>query len=173
MISFNSFLDRRRFALAAALGSAGLLFGALIFEHGFGMAPCTLCIWQRWPHVAAVLLGGLALARPASPVLFAGAAAAAASGAIAVYHTGVERGWFAGPQTCSAGFDFATLSAEELLDRVMAAPVVRCSDVPWEMWGLSMASWNGILSFGLVGLWLIAALGIHGRFIAAKLQTER
>ena len=144
----------QRLALIAAAGSLALLIGAMIFEHGFGMAPCMLCLWQRWAHVLAGVLGGLALAWPARPVFLMGAAAAAASAAIAFYHTGVERGWFDGPQSCSAGFDFSTLSAAELLDRVMAAPVVRCTDVPWEMMGLSMASWNGILSFGLSCIWL-------------------
>ncbi len=150
-------MTRTRLALAAALGSAGLLIAALIFEHGFGMAPCALCIWQRWPHLAATALGGVALVAPLAPVLLAGSAAAATSGGIAVYHTGVERGWFEGPQACSAGFDFSALTAEELLDRVLAAPVVRCDEVPWEMLGLSMASWNGFASFALAGIWLLAA----------------
>ena len=150
-------MTRTRLALAAALGSAALLFAALVFEHGFGMAPCALCIWQRWPHLAAVAFGGLAMVVPAVPTLLAGSAAAATSGAIAFYHTGVERGWVEGPQACSAGFDFSTLTAEELLDRVLAAPVVRCDEVPWEMLGLSMASWNGLASFALAGLWLFAA----------------
>ena len=150
-------MTRTRLALAAALGSATLLIAALVFEHGFGMAPCALCIWQRWPHLAAIAFGALAMVVPSVPTLLAGSAAAATSGAIAFYHTGVERGWVEGPQACSAGFDFSTLTAEELLDRVLAAPVVRCDEVPWEMLGLSMASWNGLASFALAGLWLFAA----------------
>jgi disulfide bond formation protein DsbB len=150
-------VTRTRLALAAALGSAGLLIAALVFEHGFGMAPCALCIWQRWPHLAAVALGGVALVAPMTPVLLTGSAAAATSGGIAIYHTGVERGWFDGPKACSAGFDFSTLTAEELLDRVLAAPVARCDEVPWELMGLSMASWNGLASFALAALWLSAA----------------
>lgn len=150
-------MTRTRLAFAAALGSAALLVGALIFQYGFGMAPCALCIWQRWPHLAAVGLGGLAMVVPAVPVLLAGAVAASTSGAIGVYHAGVERGWFAGPQACSGQIDFSTLTAEELLDRVLAAPVVRCDEVPWEMLGLSMASWNALASFALAGAWLLAA----------------
>lgn len=139
-------------ALLAASGSAGLLIGALIFEHGYGMAPCTLCHWQRWPHVVALL----AFFWPFRPALLAGAAATGISAAIAFYHTGVERGWFEGPQTCSAGINPAGIPAAELLERILAASVVRCSDVPWEMLGLSMASWNGILSLGLAGLWMLS-----------------
>nr|WP_245243134.1 disulfide bond formation protein B [Pararhodobacter sp. SW119] len=144
-------------ALAAALGSAFLLIAALVFQYGFGMAPCALCIWQRWPHLAAVVLGGLALAAPALPVLLAGAAAAATSGGIGVYHTGVERGWFDGPSACSGGGGVTGQSIDDLLNFEQSFQVVRCDEVPWEMLGLSMASWNAAASFALAGVWLIAA----------------
>jgi len=143
-------------AYLAALGSAALLLGALFFQYALGMAPCQLCIWQRWPHLAAVVLGGVIWLVPTGLIAVLGAMAAAASGAIGVYHTGVERGWFEGPTACSGSIDFSSLSAEQLLDRVMAAPVVRCDEVPWELFTLSMASWNAILSFALAGMWLMA-----------------
>ena len=38
----------------------------------------------------------------------------------------------------------------------MTAPLVRCDQVPWEMLGLSMASWNMLASLGLATLWLMA-----------------
>lgn len=137
---------------------------AFAFEHIGGMAPCSLCIWQRWPHVAALL--GLA-----SPLLgwtkFAliGAAGSGLSGVIGIYHTGVERAWWEGPSTCSA-MDISGLTAEQLLERILAAPVVRCDQVPWEMLGLSMASWNAVASFGLAGLWLTTAWNtINGNLV--------
>jgi disulfide bond formation protein DsbB len=142
--------------MLAGVGSVALLGGALFFEHVLGMAPCQLCIWQRWPHLAAAILGLVVWFVPAAGIFLLGAAAAATSGVIGVYHTGVERGWFSGPSACSGATDFSSLSAEELLERVLAAPVVRCDQVPWEMLGLSMASWNAILSFALAGLWLMA-----------------
>ncbi|WP_209426615.1 disulfide bond formation protein B [Pararhodobacter sp. SW119] len=150
-------MTRTTLALAAALGSAFLLIAALVFQYGFGMAPCALCIWQRWPHLAAVVLGGLALAAPALPVLLAGAAAAATSGGIGVYHTGVERGWFDGPSACSGGGGVTGQSIDDLLNFEQSFQVVRCDEVPWEMLGLSMASWNAAASFALAGVWLIAA----------------
>lgn len=137
----------------ALAGSAGLLLGALAFEHLGGLAPCALCIWQRWPHVVALLAaGGMVLPSPLWAVL--GAGGAATSGAIGVYHTGVERGWWPGPSTCSSGGDMAGLTPEQVLERILAAPVVRCDEVPWDMLGLSMASWNAVLSFGIAALWL-------------------
>ncbi len=64
-------MTRGRMIGIAAAGSAALLLGALAFQHIGGLAPCTLCIWQRWPHLAAVVIGVLALAvrGPVGPVL--------------------------------------------------------------------------------------------------------
>lgn len=149
-------MKQLNWALLAALGSAALLLGALFFQYVLGMPPCQLCIWQRWPHLVAVVLGAILWLVPAPVLALLGAVAAATSGGIGFYHTGVERGWFEGPTACSGSVDFANLTAAELLDRVMAAPVVRCDEVPWEMLGLSMASWNAVLSFVLAGMWLMA-----------------
>ncbi|TYO90807.1 disulfide bond formation protein B [Oceanicella actignis] len=152
----------RRLALIASLGSAALLAGAFGFQHLGGLAPCELCIWQRWPHAAAIALGAAALALGARAWLCAaGALSMAAGAAIAFYHTGVERGWWQGPQTCSGGPDGA-LNTDELLRQIMAAPVVRCNEVAWEFLGLSMASWNGLASAGLALLWGWAALRAYG-----------
>ncbi len=146
---------RKQIELLALAGSVGLLLGALAFEYIGGMAPCALCIWQRWPHVVALLgAGALVTGHPLFALI--GAAGAATSGGIGVYHTGVERGWWPGPASCSAGGDLSSMTPEELLAQIMAAPVVRCDEVPWEMLGLSMASWNVVASFGIAGLWLIS-----------------
>jgi len=144
----------RQLQMLALAGSAGLLLGALAFQYIGGMAPCALCIWQRWPHGVA-LVAGLGLVLP-GPWAVLGAVGAAGSGAIGVYHTGVERRWWEGPASCTSGGDLSGLSAQQLLDQIMAAPVVRCDDVAWEMLGLSMASWNAVLSFGLAALWLLS-----------------
>lgn len=146
-------MSARHLHFLALLGSAGLLLGALAFQYLGGLAPCPLCIWQRWPHVVA--LAGIGVFwLPATPFALLGAAGAATSGGIGVYHTGVERGWWEGPNTCAAATPTAQMTPEELLAQIMDAPVVRCTDVPWELLGLSMASWNAVLSFAIAGAWL-------------------
>jgi disulfide bond formation protein DsbB len=149
-------LTRRTLGVMAATGSAALLLGALAFQYIGGLAPCTMCIWQRWPHGAAILAGVLLLALPARIWAVLGAAAAGSTAAIGVFHTGVERGWWEGPSTCTSG-SIEGLSPDALMTRILAAPLVRCDEVAWEMWGLSMASWNAVLSFALMALWLLAA----------------
>ncbi|MBK0329437.1 disulfide bond formation protein B [Rhodobacteraceae bacterium F11138] len=149
-------MTRKVLILAAAGGSLMLLLGAFGFQHLGGMPPCKLCLWQRWPHAAAVLIGVLALALPGRGLPLIGAAAALTTAGIGLYHAGVEYGWWPGPSTCTSG-PIGGLSPQELMDQIMAAPLVRCDDIPWQMLGLSMAGWNALASILLAMLWVMAA----------------
>lgn len=133
-----------------------MLLGALGFQFIGGLAPCELCLWQRYPHAAAAGIGILALAIPGAVLPYLGAVAALATAAIGVFHTGVERSWWEGLSTCSSG-PAAGLSPDQLMEQIMTAPLVRCDAVAWELFSLSMASWNAIASVGLALLWIAAA----------------
>jgi disulfide bond formation protein DsbB len=149
-------MTRNSLVILAMAGSVALLAGALAFQHIGGLAPCKLCIWQRWPHAAAVLIGLFALFLPGRGLPLLGAVAALVTAGVGFYHTGIERQWWPGPTTCTAG-PIGGLSSEELLNQILAAPVVRCDEVAWSLAGLSMASWNAVLSLLLALLWLAAA----------------
>ncbi|WP_435659544.1 disulfide bond formation protein B [Leisingera caerulea] len=146
----------RLLIVIAATGSAALLLGALGFQYIGEMAPCKLCYWQRYPHAAAAGIGVLALIIPGAVLPYLGALAALSTAGVGVYHTGVERGWWEGPSTCTSG-PVGGLSPDQLMEQIMAAPLVRCDEVPWELFSLSMASWNAIASFGLALIWIAAA----------------
>ncbi|MBY6065652.1 disulfide bond formation protein B [Leisingera aquaemixtae] len=146
----------RLLIVLAAGGSAALLLGALGFQYIGEMAPCKLCYWQRYPHAAAAGIGILALIIPGAVLPYLGALAALATAGVGAYHTGVERGWWEGPTTCTSG-PIGGLSPDQLMEQIMAAPLVRCDEVPWEMLSLSMATWNAIASFSLALLWIAAA----------------
>lgn len=148
-------LARHQLIVIAAAGSAALLLAAFAFQHVGGMAPCSLCVWQRWPHAVAVACGALALVALPRLMAFAGLLAALATAAIGGYHTGVERGWWDGPATCRSS-GTSGLSTDALFERIMDAPLVRCDEVAWQMLGLSMASWNMILALGIAAIWLMA-----------------
>lgn len=150
-MTFNRFL-----ILLAAGGSAALLLGAFGFQYIGELAPCKLCIWQRYPHGAAVGIGILAVLIPGAILPYLGALAALTTSAIGAFHAGVEQGWWEGPTTCTSGA-IDNLSADELMSQIMSAPLVRCDDIPWEMFGLSMAGWNAVISLGLAALWFAAA----------------
>lgn len=146
------------FPLLAGAGSAALLLAALGFQ-ALGYAPCELCILQRWPHVAAVVIAGIVWLTGRARVLsILGMIAAAVAAGLAVYHSGVEFSWWAGPAHCSGGVgDIAAMSTQDLMAKLQDAPVVRCDEVSWRFLGLSMANWNAICSFGLLVLWSMAA----------------
>lgn len=151
-------MTRKTLMLAAAAGSLALLLGAFGFQ-ALGYAPCKLCLWQRWPHGAAVALGLLVLVLgPRALLGVAGALAALTTAGIGVYHTGVERGWWEGPTTCTGGGGLDGLSGADLLSLDAPNNVVMCDEVAWALAGLSMASWNAVLSLALAALWLRAVI---------------
>jgi len=144
----------RPVALAVALGCTSLLLllGVLGFQYLGRLPPCELCLWQRWPHVgaAAVGLGGALLIRAGLLDLGAarGVAALAAmliaiSGALGVYHAGVEWHWWLGPQSCTG-------SAFHYTGRLdLSAPAVACDIAAWRLFGLSLAGYNAVISLGV------------------------
>ena len=150
--------------LIALLLPLALLGGALGSQYLGGLYPCEMCYWQRWPHGAAIVLAALAFTAPAASarsrlLILLAALAIAVSGAIGLYHAGVELGIFEGFTTCTSTARAAT--TKDLLEQLMKVPLVRCDQVQWAFLGISMAGWNAILSLG--GATLIAWLALTGR----------
>lgn len=139
----------RRPALLLLAISGALVLGALGFQHIGGLAPCQMCHWQRWAHIAVIALAGLALIRPG--LLPAALLAMATSAGLALYHAGVEQRWWDGP-----GCAMPVRPGDDLLGSLITAPVTRCDQIPWSFLGLSMAGWNAVVSAAAVlgGLWL-------------------
>jgi disulfide bond formation protein DsbB len=139
-------LDLRRGQWLAVLVPLGLLAGALGSQYLGGLNPCEMCYWQRYPHWAALALAGLSFFVPrlARPLTSLAALAIAVSGAIAVFHAGVELKWW-------EGLTFCTATGARTLEEIMAAPLVRCDQVQFEFLGLSMAGWNAIISLSAAG----------------------
>jgi disulfide bond formation protein DsbB len=150
--------------LIALLLPVALLGGALGSQYLGGLHPCEMCYWQRWPHAVAILLAVLAFTAPAESgraraLTLLAALAIAVSGAIGVYHAGVEAKIFEGFTQCTA--TGKGLSAAELLKQITHAPLVRCDEVQFRFLGISLAGWNAILSLG--GAALITILTLKGR----------
>jgi disulfide bond formation protein DsbB len=147
--------------LIALLLPIALLGGAMGSQYLGGLHPCEMCYWQRWPHAAAILLAALSFTAPAaSPrsrtLVLLAALAIAISGAIGVYHAGVEAKIFEGFTQCTTLIKGG--STADLLNQLTHAPLIRCDEVQFRFLGISMAGWNAILSLGGAALILLLTL---------------
>ena len=133
-----------------ALAAASALGVALVAQYGFGLQPCELCVYQRWPLLAVAVLCAAAalvlLARPRAVSLSSGALALAGAlllldAGIAGFHVGVEQGWWEGTDSCTGPAGQAKTLAE-LKAQIMATPIVRCDEVAFSLFGISMAGYN-------------------------------
>ncbi len=137
------------------VGSTALLGGALAFQYIGHLAPCEMCLWQRWPHVAALALGLVAWALRSNRAVVALAALAVLTTAgIGYFHAGVEYHWWAGPQACTAA---GLAAGPDFITAALATPMIRCDAAAWTLFGISMAGYNALFStlIGGVALWLV------------------
>ena len=127
------------------LAPALLLGGAYVSQYGFGLYPCEMCWWQRYPHFVALAFAVLAFIAPPHRLWVAlGALAIIASGLIGGFHAGVEYGWGAGGGSA--------------MDAILATPLIRCDTAQWTLLGVSLAGFNFIISCaaGIAALVLLA-----------------
>jgi len=148
----------------AAAGSAALLLGALGFQYIGGLAPCHLCMYQRYPHLLAIVAGVLVFFLPRRWLIAVGALGPTLSAAVGIFHTGVERKWWEGPSSCTGSTGaLSGMSGGDLLSTDAPVNLVMCDQVAWSMMGVSMASWNAIASIILVVLWIKAWRSVKPR----------
>ncbi len=144
--------------LLALLVPAALLAGAWGAQLIGGLYPCEMCHWQRWPHYAALAAAILGfLLKPARWPVALAALLVMLSGAIGVFHAGVEYGWWDGFTQCTVTSHGG--SAADMLKEIMATPLIRCDVAQWTLFGISLAGFNAVLSlvFGGSILWLTRA----------------
>ena len=142
--------------------SLSMILFALISEYVFGFAPCSLCLIQRYPHIlVAVTSVWLIFFRTHNVFLYpVNTLVMASSIILASFHVGVEQSIFQGPQSCSSSNLplVSEKSAEVLLKEILNTSIIRCNEVTWSFMGLSMATWNLILSIALFIGWTVSTL---------------
>ena len=136
------------FAMAAVVG------GALGFEHIGHYIPCKLCLEQRVPYyigVPVVALAAVSATLRWPPVvtrvlLIAGGLLMAWSLFLAIRHSGVEWGWWAGPTDCGAVAGPADPGGKGVLDAIDTFVPPSCDKAAARLLGLSFAGWNAVAS---------------------------
>lgn len=141
----------------ALTAPTALLAGALGSQFIGGLFPCEMCHWQRWPHYAAIQLALIAIYMRDKTIgtlfLWLATLAILSSGAIGVFHAGVEYGWWEGLTNCST----SSSAGGDFLSDIMATPVISCDQPQWTIFGISLAGFNAIFSIGaaMIITWLI------------------
>lgn len=146
-----------RWSAAVWLAAAVAIATALTLEFGFGFEPCHLCLFERLPYYAVLIVLPIAvgLRFPRIGLALAGILLLG-DAALSAYHVAVEQGWAALPEACVSAGQARTL--EELRAQLAnAAPT--CDQVSVTFLGLSLAAWNALYAAaaglaGLVGAWV-------------------
>lgn len=154
-------LDRPRLVpLLILLVSLGALATAYASEVWGGLKPCVLCYYQRYAYAGAGVLGLAALImgdRAGPRRLLVGLAGLAflTGAAIAFFHVGVEQHWWRGTAGCHAPQIDMSLPVEQLREQLLATDFVACDQIPWSLFGISIAGYNVLASLllGLASIW--------------------
>ncbi|MEO0496407.1 MAG: disulfide bond formation protein B [Pseudomonadota bacterium] len=146
-------------ALTAGLASLIIVGSAWVFQL-IGYIPCQVCLWQRVPYyiagpmllaVAALSLTSSLPRRAIHGAIVIGLIIIAISGLIGIYHSGVEWGFWPGPESCGVGGTFTTNDAADLLNSLESTKPPACDEAAGRFLGLSFAGWNVVAAFGLAG----------------------
>ncbi|WP_454811766.1 disulfide bond formation protein B [Labrys neptuniae] len=142
-----------RSALAAGLIGLVVIASALVLQHGFGYAPCPLCLEQRWPYYVGVpiafilaFIGDRLSAKVMVVALLLLAALFAYGCGLGIYQAGAEWNYWLGPANCAAGnIGSNPANVGGLLDAIDTSTVVSCTNPSLRIAGLSLAGWNAIV----------------------------
>ena len=147
----------KRLAVAVVGVSIVSLILAYTAQYAFGLKPCILCLYQRIPYFTNIVFGALAFMavsrcpRLAAAFLFFSALVFFFGAALACFNTGIEQRWWEWNSiACGTGILPEGLSVEEILEALrQQSTVVRCDEVTWTLFKISLAGYNLMYSISL------------------------
>lgn len=142
--------------IAMAIIAAAALGMALISQYVFGLRPCILCVFQRYPYGIVIALGviGFVLSfqnkKGVTVIMALIGVTLLANSVIAFYHTGVELHWWKSFLEGCAVPDLGS-DPDNILAVLEKSEAVRCDEIAWSdpLFNLSMANYNVIFCLGL------------------------
>ena len=126
---------------------------AYFIQYVLGHKPCNLCIIERVPYIAAIILISLIfILNKYQKIISSLILIFFIFGAVvSFYHFGIEQGFFSESLVCDLG-NSRPLNKEELLNQLKKTEIVSCKDVTFRFLGLSLATINTIISLILSGI---------------------
>ncbi|EAU41263.1 hypothetical protein FP2506_00810 [Fulvimarina pelagi HTCC2506] len=154
------------------IGTTITVGSALLFQYVGGYIPCALCLEQRIPYYVAIpvaLAAMVAAGGRAKPVLVRGLLIGLGllmlwSLYLAVFHAGVEWGYWPGPVECASAGAAGDLMGGDLLATIDAVRAPSCDEAAGRFLGLSFAGWNAIASAILASIALGASRARADRY---------
>ena len=120
---------------------------AYFVEFVLGHEPCNLCKIERIPYIGAIILGSLLIfINKWEKIILIMIFLLFIFGAVtSIYHVGIEQGIFSESLLCELGLNSKIQNPDELLKTLKKTPV-SCKDVTFKIFGLSLATFNAVLS---------------------------
>ena len=136
---------------------------AYFIQYVLGHKPCNLCIIERIPYIAAIILISLIfILNRYQKIISSLILIFFIFGAVvSFYHFGIEQGFFSESLVCDLGNSQPT-NKEDLLNQLKKAEIVSCKDVTFRFLGLSLATINTIISIILSGI-MIKVIKDYGK----------
>ena len=126
---------------------------AYFIQYVLGHKPCNLCIIERIPYIAAIILISLIFILNRYQKIISSLILIffIFGSVVSFYHFGIEQGFFSESLVCDLG-NSQPINKEELLNQLKKAEIVSCKDVTFRFLGLSLATINTIISIILSGI---------------------
>ena len=126
---------------------------AYFIQYVLGHKPCNLCLIERIPYVASlILISSMFIVNKFKRIMAGIVLLFFVFGAIiSFYHVGIEQGFFNESLVCNLDSYEDNLSKEQILKQLENAPI-SCKDVTFRFLGFSLATINTIISVLLSGI---------------------
>ena len=136
---------------------------AYFIQYVLGHKPCNLCIIERIPYIAAIILISLVFILNKYQKIISSLILIFFIFGVVVsfYHFGIEQGFFSESLVCDLG-NSRPLNKEELLNQLKKTEIVSCKDVTFRFLGLSLATINTVISLILSGI-IIKVIKNYGK----------
>jgi len=136
---------------------------AYFIQYVLGHKPCNLCIIERIPYIAAIILISLIFILNRYQKIISSLILIffIFGSVVSFYHFGIEQGFFSESLVCDLG-NSQPINKEELLNQLKKAEIVSCKDVTFRFLGLSLATINTIISIILSGI-MIKVIKNYGK----------
>ena len=148
------YLNKKNLLIAIFIISIIALISAYFIEYILGHQPCSLCLYERIPYFVAILIILINYKYNKLEkyfILLLGIIFFMAT-MLSIYHFGIENGYIQESLLCDLGKGANIIDKDEILKQ-LEQKSISCKDVTFKIFGLSLTSYNIIISFLLtIGL---------------------